>query len=131
MYQNKIAMIAANPKLVGKLCDLIGSMPNIDFPTMGGKVFWDTLAESGGWKLQKNKLTDHCRLIDPSNIRRAWGSERAMMSALERLQPSTPVSNDYTPGYTSNSESRKVFCPNCGQKVPEGRFCKECGSRMD
>jgi hypothetical protein len=101
-------------------------MPNIDFPTMGGHFFWDTLAESGGWKLQKNKFTDHCRLLDPNNIRRAWGSERAMMSALEKLH-STTASNSQT----SKSDSRKVYCPECGERVPEGKFCKECGSRME
>lgn len=126
MLQSKLAMLAANPKLVGKLCDLLGSMPNIDFPTMGGHFFWDTIAESGGWKLQKNKLTDHCRLLDPNNVRKAWGSEIAMMSALEKLQPSSLSS-----GQTVSSETRKVYCPDCGQKVPEGRFCKECGAKMD
>ncbi|MGG1669770.1 hypothetical protein ACIFOE_03805 [Paenibacillus sp. NRS-1783] len=132
MLQAKIAMIASNPKLIGQLCDLVGSMPNIDFPTLGGKVFWDTLAESDGWQLQKNKLTDHYRLIDPNYVRKAWGSEKAMMSALEKLQPSSSISNnDSSLRNASTSESRKVFCPNCGQKVPNGKFCKECGSQMD
>lgn len=129
MIEKQLAMIAADPKLIGKLCDLIGEMPNIDFPTMGGQVFWDTLAQSNGWKLQKNKFTNHCRIIDPRNIRKAWGSENTMMSALNRLQQANRNYQDDSNPY--NTESRKVFCPNCGEKVPEGKFCKECGSRMD
>lgn len=129
MMEKQLAAIAADPKLIGKLCDLIGEMPNIDFPTMGGQVFWDTLAQSNGWKLQKNKFTNHCRIIDPSNIRKAWGSENTMMSALNRLQQANRNYQDDSNSY--NTESRKVFCPNCGEKVPEGKFCKECGSRMD
>ncbi|WP_379137918.1 hypothetical protein [Paenibacillus sp. sgz500958] len=126
MLQSKIAMLAANPKLVGKLCDLLGTMPNVDFPTMGGHFFWETLAESGGWKLQKNKLTDHCRLLDPSNNRKAWGSEKAMINALTKLQPSSMAVEQ-----SSTSDARKVYCSDCGERVPEGKFCKECGAKME
>jgi hypothetical protein len=40
-------------------------MPNVEFPTMGGEVFWNNLAESGGWRIQQNKVTRHCRILDP------------------------------------------------------------------
>jgi len=121
MIQHKLAMISTDPKLVGQLCDLIGTMPNIDFPTMGGTVFWENLAESNGWKLQKNKFTNHSRLLDPSNTRKAWGSEQAMLDALKRLEPTMSASY----------ESMKVFCPHCGSNVPKGKYCKECGSNME
>lgn len=68
---SQLAVLAANPKLIGELCNLIGDMPNIDFPTAGGKVFWNTLEENSGWKLQQNKLTNHCRLLDSNNVRKA------------------------------------------------------------
>jgi len=65
---------------------LIDTLPNIPFPTMGGKVFWNTLEEHGGWKLQQNMLTRHCRILDPNNVRRAWGaSEEAMRKELSKL----------------------------------------------
>ena len=60
-------------------------MPNVESATMGGKVFWDILVSSGGWKLQRNKLTGHCRLLDPNDVRKAWGSYSAMSDAFERL----------------------------------------------
>lgn len=39
MLQSKLALLAVDPKNVGRLCDMIGDMPNIDFPTMGGLCF--------------------------------------------------------------------------------------------
>ncbi|SDI64788.1 hypothetical protein SAMN04487975_12419 [Planococcus glaciei] len=83
--QIQLAVIAANPKLIGQLCNLVGDMPNIDFPSAGGKVFWNTLEENSGWKLQQNKMTGHCRLLDPNDLRKAWGSEEVMSNALKRF----------------------------------------------
>ena len=60
-------------------------MPNIAFPTMGGKVFWTNLAESYGWRVQKNKITGLCRLLDDKNYRRAWGGEEAIMNFFREI----------------------------------------------
>ena len=63
-----------------------GTLPNIPFPTLGGKVFWNTLAEKNGWKVQKNMITGHCRVLDPSNVRMAWGfSEEALLAELQKV----------------------------------------------
>ena len=59
------------------------SMPNIPLRTGGGKVWWKNLAEKNGWKLQKNIIWGTCRILDPGNVRRAWGGEEAMMKALK------------------------------------------------
>lgn len=72
----------ADPKNIGRLCEVVGEMPNIEFPTMGGHVFWDTLATENGYKLQKNKLTGHCRILDPEDTRIAWGSEKELSRKL-------------------------------------------------
>ena len=63
-----------------------GTLPNIPFPTLGGKVFWNTLAEKNGWKVQKNMFTGHCRLLDPKNVRMAWAcSEEGLLADLQKL----------------------------------------------
>ncbi len=64
------------------------SMPNIPFPTMGGHVFWDDLAKVKGWRLQKNMVTGHCRILDPDDVRRAWGGESALLKMLQDLSRS-------------------------------------------
>ena len=55
-------------------------MPNLELPTMGGKYFWTDLAENNGWRVQKHKITGHCRVLDDRNYRRAWGGEEAIMN---------------------------------------------------
>jgi len=63
-----------------------GALPNVPFPTMGGKVFWNNIFEREGWKVQKNMFTRHCRVLDPKNIRRAWGySEGGLLRRLQEL----------------------------------------------
>ncbi|MCI9186449.1 MAG: hypothetical protein HFF34_02925 [Oscillospiraceae bacterium] len=62
------------------------SLPNIPMPTMGGEVFWDTLAEYKGWKLQQNEFTKHCRILDADNVRRAWGTKNGMIKALDSIK---------------------------------------------
>jgi len=61
------------------------SLPNIPFPTMGGEVFWNELANFNGWRVQENQITHHCRVLNPDNIRVAWGGYKAMMQSFERL----------------------------------------------
>ena len=55
-------------------------MPNLELPTLGGHVFWNNLAEVKGWRLQQNIFTGHCRVLDPDDVRRAWGGEEAIMN---------------------------------------------------
>lgn len=55
------------------------SLPNIPCQTLGGKYFWDTLEVVGGWKLQRNILTDHYRILDSANIRQAWSLEEGQI----------------------------------------------------
>ncbi len=52
--------------------------------TVGGEPIWEDIAEKNGWRIQRNRLTHHARLIDPKNSRRAWGSSEAMKEALRR-----------------------------------------------
>jgi Predicted transcriptional regulators len=45
-----------------------------DYPkTMGGKVWWRTLEESSGYKIQQNILSQHYRILD-QNDRRIYAS---------------------------------------------------------
>nr|MCR4892085.1 hypothetical protein [Lachnospiraceae bacterium] len=78
-----LEFIANAPELAQKVLDQALSLPNIPTPTMGGEVFWDTLAEVKGWKLQQNMITRHARIIDQNNVRHAWGTINGMYKALE------------------------------------------------
>ena len=47
---------------------------NIPTWTLGGKQFWTDELIHGEWRIQRNVLSGHYRLLDPSHVRRAWGS---------------------------------------------------------
>lgn len=75
-----VKLIAQNPDLLKK-----ADLPNIPFPTMGGEVMWLNLVDVNGWRVQQNSITKHCRILDPSNIRRAWGGEDAMLELFSKI----------------------------------------------
>ncbi len=59
-------------------------------PTFEGRVtdsglWWDTLAETNGWKLQRNKVTGHGRIIDPQKVRKAWGKVEDLRLSFEKV----------------------------------------------
>lgn len=50
-------------------------LPNLRFPTLGGKVWYDTLYAADGWRLQQQRtagLKSHYRILNPRNRRAAW-----------------------------------------------------------
>ncbi|MHB8955384.1 MAG: lipase/acyltransferase domain-containing protein [Pirellulaceae bacterium] len=47
---------------------------NIAAATLGGKQFWADELVHGSWRIQKNVLSGHYRLLDPDNRRCAWGT---------------------------------------------------------
>jgi len=57
---------------------------NIRAGTMGGRQLWADEFVLAGWRIQKNVLTDYCRLLDPQDDRRAWGSYEACRVAFEQ-----------------------------------------------
>ncbi len=89
LVQSALIILASDPKAIGRLCDYFGQMPNIEMKTMGGLVWWEDLANVEGWRVQKNKLFGNCRILDPQDIRRAWGGEKAMVQAFEKLVESS------------------------------------------
>jgi hypothetical protein len=48
--------------------------PNLASPTMGGVQFWSDQLVFHQWRIQRNVWTNHYRLLDANNVRRAWGS---------------------------------------------------------
>ncbi len=63
---------------------------NLRLPTLGGKQFWTDHQWWYGWRVQHNNTTDHWRLLDPSNVRHAWGGRQAMLEALDQIKANHP-----------------------------------------
>lgn len=52
-------------------------------PTFGGQFTWSDEVIFRDWRIQKNALVGHYRLIDPNNRRQALGSYETCLAALE------------------------------------------------
>lgn len=74
---------------------LAGEKPNIPTGTFGGMQLWEDLRVLAGWRIQRNVVTGHHRLLDDGDVRRAWGSwedcETALNSArsVHNLKPAS------------------------------------------
>lgn len=58
---------------------------NLEMKVMDAGVWWELLDENEGWKLQKNKLTGHCRILNPNRVRVAWGGETTMRDSFAKI----------------------------------------------
>jgi hypothetical protein len=74
------------------VCAQSQSLPNADLKTMGGQQFWSDKLVYGKWRIQQNDLSDHYRLLDPSDVRRAWGTEEQCRTAFEELKRTEGIS---------------------------------------
>ena len=85
MIDKGLAIIAQNPKLIGVILERLGLMPNIEMPTLGGEVFWTDIASHNGWRVQKNNVFGNCRILDPKDVRKAWGGKTDILHAFTYL----------------------------------------------
>ncbi len=59
---------------------------NVPVRTLGGTQFWSDELVHGKWRIQRNVLTGHFRLLDPNNTRRAWGTWEACLQQWNELK---------------------------------------------
>lgn len=55
-------------------------------PTLGGKQFWGDEQFFHQWRIQRNVLTGHYRLLDPHDVRHASGTLLDCCDALEKIK---------------------------------------------
>lgn len=98
--------------------------PNVDFPTLGGHFWWDTLAEANGWKFQRHKLFKQFRILDGNDFRRAWGWLQDMERLLSKRKLLDNVSHPKQTNQnvaTEESESRETPEP-----FPAKNWTQQC-----
>jgi pimeloyl-ACP methyl ester carboxylesterase len=54
--------------------------------TLGGVAVWGDERFFHDWRIQRNALTGHCRLLDGDNVRHAWGTFDECEAALETIR---------------------------------------------
>jgi hypothetical protein len=67
---------------------------NVPLPTGGGVQLWTDYRIREGNRLQKHSLTGHWRVIDSSNVRRAWGTRDECLVALDAIKTWTQDDDD-------------------------------------
>ena len=60
--------------------------PNVPLPTLGGKQFWGDELFFREYRIQRNVLTGHCRLLDGRKVRQAWGTYDECYAKLEEIK---------------------------------------------
>lgn len=61
-----VAELAGQFLLTGEMDEVVQAPrfgPNVEMETLGGKVFWITLAERGPYRLQQNRVFGNCRVL--------------------------------------------------------------------
>jgi pimeloyl-ACP methyl ester carboxylesterase len=58
---------------------------NMEWKVMDAGVWWEVLADCREWKLERNVVTGHFRILDPSRVRVAWGSEERMRASFLKV----------------------------------------------
>lgn len=61
-------------------------LPNVKLPTLGSKQLWADELHFHGWRIQRNVLTKHCRLLDEKDYRHTWGSYETCQSKLAAIR---------------------------------------------
>ncbi|MCD7746586.1 MAG: SHOCT domain-containing protein [Lachnospiraceae bacterium] len=108
VYSDFLKIISKGDKQSKEVLSILNeelSLPNAKLPTMGGKVFWTTIVEYGGWKLQQNDITHHARILDENNVRVAWGTINGMYKAMDRLVRSVHRYDDLQPSSKDRMDS--------------------------
>ena len=64
---------------------------NLPLPTLGGLQFWADVQWQEGWRIQQHVETEHFRVLDAADIRRAWGSYATCLQTLRADAPAPPA----------------------------------------
>lgn len=77
----------AAPKKNGQQQQGLKSKANkVLMKTLGGRQFWGDLHYFHGWRIQRNVITKHCRLLDKDDVRRASGKFETCKEKLDEIR---------------------------------------------
>ena len=66
-----VGSASAEPPVEGTVST---ELPNFPTKTLGGAQFWSDELVFHRWRIQRNVLSEHYRLLDENDFRRAWGT---------------------------------------------------------
>jgi pimeloyl-ACP methyl ester carboxylesterase len=102
-----------------------GRTEPVPMPTLGGKQFWADELFFRGWRIQRNAMADHYRLLDPTNCRRTSGTFdecRARLDEIKRQEKLPPMQGRAVVVLHGLMRSRGSMAKLCKYLEKEGGF---------
>lgn len=65
--------------------------PNLEARTLGGTQFWGDELVLRDWRIQRNAVTGHYRLLDDQNVRHAWGTWDECTAKFDEIRREKPL----------------------------------------
>ena len=62
------------------------AMPTLELPVTDAENWWELIEECKGWKLERNRITGHARILDPKKIRKAWGAMEDLKRSFAKVR---------------------------------------------
>ena len=59
---------------------------NLEWKTIDAGVWWNVKDDCKGWKLERNIVTGHYRILNPDKRRVAWGGELEMRASFQKIK---------------------------------------------
>ena len=71
---------------------------NLEWKVIDARMWWRVVDTCGGWKLERNIVTRHFRIVSPERRRAAWGSEKEMRRSFEKIRLQAQEASSATSG---------------------------------
>ena len=85
-YLSYVRMLRRNDERQGERSLVLQDLPNMELKVANAGIWWKTIEVWEKWQLQRHVLTGHFRILDGTDVRRAWGSEQKMCAAFAKLK---------------------------------------------
>ncbi len=98
---------------------------NLTAPTMGGKQFWSDQLIFRGWRIQKNLVVGHYRLLDDKDARRAWGTFDVCQNKLQAFRDEDnlpPMEGEIVLVLHGLGRTRSSMAPLCKYLEQESKY---------
>lgn len=97
-------------------------------PTFGAGAVWEEVAQVGEFRIQRNRVTGHHRLLDSANVRRAWGNLETCEDVLGRLiaAPDEPTNPNLPLPTLGGLQFWADEMIRCGWRIQRSVFTGHC-----
>ncbi len=103
----------------------VGGRDVVSLPTLGGNQFWADALFFHQWRIQRNVVSGHYRLLDGDNFRHASGTSARCRAALEQLKRERnlpPMRGKAVIALHGIADSRGVMSSLCRYLEEKGRY---------